>query len=194
MKNKKIRIGIDVDNVVLDFTERFIECFYEETGLLLTREKITNWNFKNYIDDKYKDNKNICGEMVNEMLFSEKLITNMKYKAKSRETIFDMAKNNKVEIVFITALSENLINIRKDWFANNFKDINYELHFESKKSNIQIDYLLDDGIHNLDELSKYISKENCLCIKEPYNINSSYLNFDNLHDAYEYILNKENLN
>lgn len=193
MKNKKIRIGIDVDNVVLDFTERFIECFYEETGLLLTREEITNWNFKNYIDDKYKDNKNICGEMVNEMLFSVRLITNMKYKAKSRETIFDMAKNNKVEIVFITALSENLINIRKDWFANNFKDINYELHFESKKSNIQIDYLLDDGIHNLDELSKYIPKENCLCIKEPYNINSSYLNFDNLHDAYEYILNKENL-
>ena len=28
MSNKKIRIGIDVDNVVLDFTGRFIECFY----------------------------------------------------------------------------------------------------------------------------------------------------------------------
>lgn len=34
MSNKKIRIGIDVDNVVLDFTGRFIECFCQETGFI----------------------------------------------------------------------------------------------------------------------------------------------------------------
>ena len=30
MKNKKIRVGIDVDNVVLGFTGRFIDCFFKK--------------------------------------------------------------------------------------------------------------------------------------------------------------------
>ena len=193
MSNKKIRIGIDVDNVVLDFTGRFIECFYQETGFILDRNEIDDWNFKNYIDKKYQYDNNIKGDIVNEMLFSGKLITDMKYKLRSREAILKMAKHNDIEIVFITALADELAHIRKSWFDENFNDISYELHFESKKSKIKIDYLIDDGVHNLDELSKYIPFENCLCIKEPYNNNSNYLKFDDLSDAYQYIIEKEKL-
>lgn len=127
------------------------------------------------------------------MLFSGKLITDMKYKLRSREAILKMAKHNDIEIVFITALADELALIRKSWFDENFNDISYELHFESKKSKIKIDYLIDDGVHNLDELSKHIPFENCLCIKEPYNNNSNYLKFDNLFDAYQYIVEKEKL-
>lgn len=191
MINKKIRIGIDVDNVVLDFTGRFIDCFYQETGFILDRDEIDDWDFQDYINRKYQNS--IDKEIVNKMLFNGKLITDMEYKLRSREAILEMSKNNNIEIVFVTALEKELSHIRKAWFDENFKDIDYELHFETKKSNIKIDYLIDDGVHNLDELSKYIPFENCLCIKEPYNSNSIYLKFDDLYDAYKYILEKENL-
>lgn len=191
MKNKKIRVGIDVDNVVLDFTESFIECFYNRTGITMNREEINDWNFKNYIDKKYQGK--IDGEIANQMILSGEIISDMKYKLRSKEAIIAMNNNKNIEIVFITALHSDLIKVRENWFNKNLKGIDYELHFESKKSNIQVDYLIDDGVHNLDELVKYIPFENCLCIKEPYNKDSIYLNFDDLYDAYEYILNKEGL-
>lgn len=191
MKNKKIRVGIDVDNVVLDFTEKFIEYFYKETGVKMNREEIDDWNFKNYINKKYQGK--IDGEIANRILLSGKMLMNMKYKNKSKEAILDMNSNKNIELVFITSLHSHLRTIRKNWFKENLKDINYELHFESKKSNVQVDYLIDDALHNLDELSRYIPHKNCLCIREPYNKDSKYLSFDTLYDAYNYIRKKENL-
>ena len=102
---------------------------------ILNRNEIDDWNFKNYIDKKYQYDNNIKGDIVNKMLFSGKLITDMKYKLRSREAILKMAKYNDIEIVFITALADELAHIRKSWFDENFNDVSYELHFEQEIKN-----------------------------------------------------------
>lgn len=192
---KKIRIGIDVDNVIVDFSERFVEEFNRLTGKNLTRNELTKWNLKDVVDELYVDEIN--GEIANEILINGTLMHNMPYKESAKETLLEMSKNKSVEIVIITALHEELIPLRKQWFKEEFPNMAYELHFETTKSNIHlenpIDYLIDDGLHNLDDLSRYIPKENCICIEEPYNLDSSYTTFKTLKDAYEYILLKENL-
>lgn len=189
MKNKKIRVGIDVDNVVLDFTGRFIDCFFKKTGIYIDRNDINTWNFKDYIDDKFAGK--IDGGIVNEMLLTGELVTEMDYKLRSKEALIEMNNHNNIEIVFVTALHKDITHLRENWFKEHLNDLNYELHFESKKSKIKMDYLIDDGIHNLDELSKYIPTENCLCIKEPYNNQTIYPTFNDLYEAYEYILEQE---
>lgn len=192
---KKIRIGIDVDNVIVDFSEKFVSEFNKVTGKNLTKGELTKWNLKDVVDELYAGE--IDGEIANELLISGVLMENMPYKELAKETLLEMNRNESIEIVIITALHEELIPLRKQWFKEEFPDMKYELHFETTKSNIHlenpIDYLIDDGLHNLDDLSKYIPKENCICIEEPYNLNSPYITFKTLKDAYEYILAKENL-
>lgn len=192
---KKIRIGIDVDNVIVDFSQRFVEEFNRLTGKSLTRNEITKWNLKDVVDELYVNE--IDGQIANELLTSGILMQNMSYKETAKETLIKMSKNELVEIVIITALQKELIYLRKQWFKEEFPNMHYELHFESNKSKIHlenpIDYLIDDGLHNLDDLSKYIPKENCICIEEPYNLSCDYVRVKTLKDAYEYILSKENL-
>lgn len=192
---KKIRIGVDVDNVIVDFSERFVEEFNKITGKKLTRNEITEWNIGNVVSRMYGDKK--YGDIANEILVSENIMKRLSYKNNAKETLVEMSSNDLIEIVIITALNEELIPLREQWFKDEFPDIDYELHFEKNKSNIHlhspIDYLIDDGLHNLDDLSKYIPKENCICIKEPYNVDSSYVIFDTLKDAYEYIIIKEDM-
>ena len=189
--NKKIRIGIDIDNVVLDFTQKFIDCFYEDFNIKLDRDEIDSWDIQSSIDKKF--NNSMEKDLVTKMLFSGRLVSDMEYKPLSLETILDMNKNTNIEIVFVTALEKELSHIRKAWFEENLKDVKYELHFEHVKSKIPMDYLIDDGVHNLDELSKHIPYDNCLCIIEPYNKDCRYKKFNNLKEAYIHILEKENL-
>lgn len=192
---RKIRIGIDVDNVIVDFSEKFVGEFNRLTGKDLTRDELTKWNLKDVVDELYANE--IDGEIANEILLSGVLMDNMPYKESAKETLLEMNKNKAIEIVIITALHEELIPLRKKWFKEEFPYMQYELHFETNKSRVHlenpIDYLIDDGIHNLDDLSKHIPKENCICIEEPYNLNSSYTTFKTLKDAYEYILDKEKI-
>lgn len=194
--SRKIRVGIDVDNVIVDFSKKFVDEFNNSTGKNLKREDLNKWNLKEVVNEIYSGE--IDGEIANELLVSGVLTTNMDFKETARETLFEMHDNDSVEIVIITALHESLIESRKKWFKDEFSNIDYELHFETKKSivhkNNPIDYLIDDGLHNLDELSKYIPVENCICIEEPYNRESDYITVKTLKDAYEYILDREKIN
>lgn len=194
--NKKIRVGIDVDNVIVDFTSRFTEEFNKITGKTLNRNDLHKWNLKDVINELY--NGEIDGEISNELLFSGVLFDDLRFKDNAKEALDRMNLNQSIDIVIITALDESLKEKRINWFKEELPHIKCELHFESKKSTVHekkpIDYLIDDGLHNLDELSKYIPIENCLCIEEPYNKSSIYPRFKNLEEAYNYILKKENLN
>lgn len=192
---RKVRIGIDVDNVIIDFSQKFVDEFNKQTGKNLNRNQINKWNLKDVVDEVY--NNEIDGEIANRIIRSEAIMKDLPFKELAKETLFKMSENNNVEIVIITALHKELIPLRRIWFEEEFKNLKYELHFEMNKSNIQsynpIDYLIDDGIHNLDELSNHIPVENCICIEEPYNTGSKYVTVKNLQEAYEYILKKENL-
>lgn len=191
---KKIRIGIDVDNVIIDFSEKFIYEFNRITGKNIVREDITEWDVESLFSKIYSD---IDKNLIKKILHSPEMVEDVPYKEFSKEVLLEMNENDSVEIVIITAIHNELIEHRKLWFKKEFPELKCELNFEKIKSNVHlnnpIDYLIDDGIHNLDDLSKYIPKENCICIDEPYNKNTEYITVKNLKEAYQYILQKENL-
>lgn len=191
---KKIRIGIDVDNVIIDFSKQFVEEFNRITGKNITRDDITEWDITELFNDIYDD---IDKDLVDNILRSKNMVMGVPYKEFSRETLINMHENKNVDIVIITALHDELTEYRKLWFESEFPGLDYELHFEKNKSNVHlnnpIDYMIDDGLHNLDDLSKYIPEENCICIEEPYNNTSKYITVKTLKDAYDYILEKENI-
>ena len=191
---RKIRIGIDVDNVIVDFSEQFVIEFNKVTGKNIIRDDITEWSVTELFSNLYDD---VDEALVLDILNRPSIALEAPYKESARETLIKMSKNKNIEIVIITALHDELIEYRKFWFKKEFPNLNYELHFEQNKSNVHlnnpIDYIIDDGLHNLDNLSKYIAKENCICIEEPYNINSEYPTVKTLEEAYNYILQKENI-
>ena len=191
---KKIRVGIDVDNVIVDFSEKFIYEFNRITEKNAVREDITEWDIELLFNEIYKD---IDKTLIRKILLSPEMVEDIPYKEFSKEILLEIGKNKSIEIVIITALHDELIENRKAWFKKEFPELNYELHFEKIKSNVHlnnpIDYMIDDGLHNLEDLSKYIPRENCICIDEPYNKNSEYVTVKNLKEAYQYILQKENL-
>ena len=73
------------------------------------------------------------------MLLTGELVTEMDYKLRSKEALIEMNNHNNIEIVFVTALHKDITHLRENWFKEHLNDLNYELHFESKKSKIKID-------------------------------------------------------
>lgn len=191
---RKIRVGIDVDNVIADFSEKFIEEFNRICGKNAVREDVTEWDVELQFSEIYKD---VDKSLIKKIIYSPEMVEDINCKEFSKEVLLEMNKNESIEIVIITALHDEMIENRKLWFKKEFPELDCELHFEKIKSKVHldnpIDYMIDDGLHNLEDLSKYIPKENCICIDEPYNKNSEYITVKNLKEAYEYILEKENI-
>lgn len=187
-----IRIGIDVDNVMADFTGGFIESFNRRTGKNLKREDLLLWNFKDAINELYKGE--IDGNIANEILWDKNLAISLELRKGVKDIFNRICNHNEIQVVIVTALAEELIPGRNKWFKKHFNGLNFEIHYETDKEKIDMDYLIDDGVHNLDKLSNKISKDNCLCITHPYNINCNYPTFNTLEDAIYHILDKENLN
>ena len=77
---RKIRIGIDVDNVIADFSQGFIEEFNRITSKTLKREEITKWNLDMLIEELYKEhmlrfeNLQLNGSKLVELGYSGKRI------------------------------------------------------------------------------------------------------------------------
>lgn len=188
---KEIIIGIDVDNVVADFTKLFIYHFNSLTNETLKRSDLIDWNFKNAINDLY--NGKIDGNIANQILLEDNFFSDLILKDNVIEGLLKISKNKNTKLKFVTALNPDKESIRTNWLKEKLKGIDYSVVYEHKKDKVEMDYLIDDGVHNLDMLKDIIGKDNCLCIAEPYNINCEYNRFNNLNEAISYILQKENL-
>lgn len=189
--NKVIRIGVDVDDVIGDFKTDFVSYFKSMTGLNLLREDLNKWNLKELITELF--NGEVDGEIANDIIKTESFIRNMQFKKDSKETLIKMCTNPNIDVVIVTALYPEMKIHRDSWLDEHFGDYKFEKHYTSKKHEVHMDYLIDDGVQNLEALEPYIGFDNCLRIIETHNTDSRYRGFDSLKEAYEYILRKENL-
>ncbi|EOU1990520.1 hypothetical protein C4D27_17440 [Clostridium perfringens] len=189
--DEEIIVGIDVDNVIADFSKLFINNFQNLTNKSLCRNDLVKWNFKEAINDLYKGE--IDGEVANHILSDEKFFSDLELKEGVLEALTKLSNNKNIKIIIVTAIENNMQSIRTKWLKDKLKDIDYSVAYEQKKDRVKMDYLIDDGIHNLDMLSSIISKDNCLCIAEPYNKSCEYNRFNTLNEAILYILKKEDL-
>ena len=187
---KKIKIAVDVDNVLSDFTTMFVKDFKKRTGLDLKKEDLTDWNYTECIKKIYKDfDENVSKEIIR----NEENIKNLKMIEGAEESFKEICKNPNVEVRIITAVTPSLHKTRREWLERYFEKEEYELFFEYKKEKIEFDYIIDDALHNLNGAATKIPIENCICIEHLYNKNDIYPTFKSLKAAIDYIIKKENL-
>ena len=99
--------------------------------------------------------------------------------------------DDKYEVIIITALDSELTDYRDKWFEEQFPNDKFNIIYTHNKDEVDIDYLIDDGLHNLDNLSKKIGNDRCICIDEPYNKSDKYPRFKSLKGAIDYIRGRE---
>lgn len=186
---KKIRIGIDVDSVIADFENLFIEEFNKLSNKKIQKEHLTNWYYGKAIQKVYGDEVDVT--LVEGIITNPQFVLNLPFIENAKDVILDLIDSDNFEPVIVTAIQPYLIEYRKQWFKNHFENIDLEIHYTNKKDEIDIDYLIDDAEHNLIALENKIGKDNCLCIKMNYNLDSKFKLFDKLEDAVNYIKLKE---
>lgn len=187
---KKTIIGIDVDNVIADFTSEFINRFNSITKKSLKKDDLIYWNFKKVIYEKYND---ISCDIANEIIDKD-FILDLKPFKDVKKTLNLLYENKDIEIKIITALKPELIKYRNKWFCDNFKNIKVNIYYEKNKNKIDVDYLIEDSTDNLISVEEKIGSSNCLLIKHPYNANCNMYNkFNSLEEAVNHILQKEKL-
>lgn len=186
-----MRIGIDVDNVIVNFNDLFIREFNRLSEDKLDEIQLTKWDFKERVSEIYNTNK--YDELIDKILTSKEFFLNLEFLGNAKKVLEDLYYDEDIDPIIITAAPLDMKIYRDTWFNNNFENLDFEIHYETDKKKIKVDYMIDDGLHNLDELSKVIGVENCLCIKSSYNYNDKYKTFDSLEDAISYIRLKEKI-
>lgn len=186
-------IGIDIDGTINNFIEVFIKYFKNLTGETLTKEDIDSWYLADVISRKFGDkiDKNIVTTIYQneEFLMELKLLENIK------NTLEKVLKEDKFELKFVTALGKKELEpIRDKWLERELEDLNIEVVYETNKSKVKMNYLIDDAPHNLDDLSPIIGQDNCICIKHLYNETSKYIRVNDLEEGFKYIYKKEKMN
>ena len=167
MTNKKIRLGIDIDDVLRDFELSFrkvLEVFYPGKYI---EHKIPTWTF-DHIDLPYDKIKDIMYyEHANEILLDAPMCNDALEGIKRLNALRD---SHGLELVCVSNQPEHVIPLTLQWLGNhkfNFK----EIIFTDNKTAVNIDYLIDDSSKNYDDwIASGRSKNSYILVNKSYNI------------------------
>jgi len=118
-ENKKIRIGIDLDDVVFDFVPTFLEFYNEKYGKTILFDEIYTFNLPILLGISLEETL----DLIKSMILNKK----MPLVFKSQESIMQLAQ--KYEIFFITSRIVRETTIGD--LNNLFSGIKFELIFSS---------------------------------------------------------------
>lgn len=172
MNEKKLRIGIDLDDVVFDFVNFLIKNYQEKFGKNILFEEISSFYFEKVF--------NLSREEINlffKEIFTKDSVLNMDLCEFAKEVIFGLSKDN--EIFFITsrvdAREGTLESLNK-----HFSEINFELFFSSNPycgnkgktkgqicKDLGIDFMIEDSKEHSEVCAEYGIK--VFLLEKPWN-------------------------
>lgn len=152
---KKIfNLGIDCDGVLFPFTELFINFVKQETGI---KYPIPN-NFR--MSEEWKMDRDVWFKLYEKFIFKNGLEINKIY-SNATSSIKELHNlGHKIHIIThrvypnsSSKLKEKMISSTIKWL--NKSDIYFDsLTFIEQKDLINVDFLVDDAIHNLEKVHK----------------------------------------
>lgn len=148
-KNNKLRIGIDIDEVITEFVKPFFEFCKEKNIRTPNFEDVNCFDLENIMDLSREEVHSLFGEFND----SEERVKRGGFIDFSKEGINELAKNS--ELFIITARMEKIINPTKDFFKEHFPGIHLEIAhsgdtFGKKKNKVEIcselgvDFFIED--------------------------------------------------
>jgi len=170
-KKIKMKIGIDLDDVVFEFTREFIKFYNEKYGKEIKFEEVDTYDFPKVFDLSLQTTLDLIKEMI-----SIGIARNLPFCDYAKEAILDLSKNH--EIFFITSrvVRERTLENLKQLFS----EIEFQLIFSSNsyagsegKSKAEIcheqgiDIMIEDDKGYAEDISKKGVK--VLILDKPWN-------------------------
>jgi uncharacterized HAD superfamily protein len=121
-----MKIGIDIDDVVVEFVKGFCEFFNKLKNTNYVFEDVYTYNLKKLVNISKEEEINL----IKDFNKSEKFF-NLDFVKGAKENIFDLEEKNK--IFFITSRPLEIEKITNDFFERNFPKNNFEIHFSCEK-------------------------------------------------------------
>jgi len=180
-----MRIGIDCDGVIRNFVssvKRVIENEHPEHSDNLHRMP-TNWNFESWLpfwsEDEAEDfifNKHYVDIFANASPFQEA--------TEDWHLLKQWAKDNRHELVMVSAQRRNTVNPTTLWIATHNFDFK-EIHYTHDKYKVDVDVLIDDSPSKLKKFQKKsVTGGIPICMKRNWNTecHTKYISIDRLSD------------
>lgn len=148
-------IAIDMDDVLADTLDRWVEVVNLCENENVKKEDIQTWDIHEYFK---------CGYKVYDYLTYD-FFLNLKPKTNSQEVVEYLCKNYDVYIVTSATADDDIPTAKIKWIKKHYPFISLDRIVTcGDKSIIATDYLIDDGVHNLETF-----KGECVLFDAPHN-------------------------
>ena len=139
---KRLTIGIDLDDTLNCLSNRWIDVYNKEYSDNLPLTDIKSWDIANYVKPE-------CGKDIFKFLHIPGFFRNLDIKPHAIEVVRWLCEHYDVYIV--SAAHYAVTGDKGAWLEEFFPFINYQnVIFCTNKSLMKLDYLIDDGSHNLE--------------------------------------------
>ncbi len=197
---EKLKIGIDLDDVVFEFMKTLVNYYNEKTRSNFLYEEMNSYK----ISDTLKINHEEVDDIIKEMIEKNKNL-DMAVCEFAKESILNLSKNK--EIYFITSRVHRKNTLES--LQKHFSDINFELFFSSNPYvnnegkhkgeiclDLNIDYMIEDSYEHAINCAN--SGVKCFLIDKPWNKNrgehEKIIRVKNWKDILEKLEEFENVN
>lgn len=180
--DKKEIIAVDQDFVLAKLTEKWIKYYNVIFEDDLKLEDIKSWNIVEYVKPEAK-------EYILNFLNLHKFYRDLEVVKDSQRVLKKLLKN--YEIIIVTdPFTRMSFKSKYDWLGEHFPFIPSQNYvFTGNKSIIRADYLIDDGVHNLESFSGY-----GILYESPYSENENRFykvkNWQDIEHLFEYRLDE----
>jgi 5'-nucleotidase len=160
--NKK-SFGIDLDDTCNCLVEHWVDTYNNEYNDTLKKEDIKDWNIAKYV-------KPGCDKTIYKMLTRPEFFLNLNIKPNTYEVTKWLLE--KVDLYIVTAYHYKTCKDKVKWIIKYLPHIPKEnIIFCNNKGLLKLDYLLDDGIHNISDFYNTNPDGVGVIFNEPWNEN-----------------------
>lgn len=157
---KKGIIGVDQDDVLAELIPKWLKYYNKEYNDNLTVNDIKSWNIHQYAKPE-------CGEKIYDILSIHKFYRDLDVVENSQRVLEKLSEDYDIFVITDAMATRMSFKAKFDWLGEHFPFINKKNYvFTGNKSIFAGDYLIDDGVHNLE-----VFKGKGLLFDRPHNRN-----------------------
>lgn len=141
MSEKKITLLIDQDDVLAEYIQGVTEAYNKKYGTQISAEACTSWNLYT-----------VFGEEVDTVMHDPALFRRLEPVKDALEVFERLYKSNLFEMYIVTAANPACVEAKFEWIRKHLPFFPEDRVIVCKrKYMIRGDFLLDDGMHNIEE-------------------------------------------